>query len=71
MKGFCSVPNCKNDIRGQSHLFPKDIKLRKLWLKAIQREDWEPGKWSKICSKHFFQKDFKETTNIDGKFINL
>lgn len=61
MKGLCSVPDCQNDIsKVHSHSFPKDKNLLKLWLKAIRRENWTPGKWSKICSKHFFKRDFMQ-----------
>ncbi|CAH0722941.1 unnamed protein product, partial [Brenthis ino] len=35
------------------HRFPVDHNERKLWIKALRRDNWEPTKYSRLCSKHF------------------
>ncbi|XP_049839589.1 histone-lysine N-methyltransferase eggless-like isoform X2 [Schistocerca gregaria] len=44
------------------HSFPKDNALRRLWIKALRRKDWEPTKSSKICSDHFREADIDRTS---------
>ena len=66
MKNKCCVSDCKNDVN-KGHLFPKNDDLQKLLLRAIKRENWKPGKWSKICSKHFVESDYLHVTTL-GKF---
>ena len=46
----CCVVNCKSNVKQGGHLFPKNASLRRQWLKAINRQDFVPGKWAKICS---------------------
>lgn len=67
----CCVPNCAN--RG-GHLFPKNPKLRTLWIKAIKRSAsttekfrcWQPGKYSVVCDAHFTPSDYTKIT-LRGK----
>ncbi|XP_022345962.2 uncharacterized protein LOC111138337 [Crassostrea virginica] len=33
--------------------FPKDNKKRKAWIRAINRDDWVPSEYSRVCSEHF------------------
>ncbi|XP_062578126.1 peroxynitrite isomerase THAP4-like, partial [Saccostrea cucullata] len=33
--------------------FPKGSKKRKAWIRAINRDDWAPNEYSRICSEHF------------------
>lgn len=66
----CSVPQCS--YRG-GHVFPKDEKLKKNWIKAIRRNSdknkyWKPSKTSVICRSHFKPTDFILETSR-GKFI--
>ena len=52
----CSAYNCENrqGPNGLSfHRFPKDPELRKRWISAVNRKDWQPSKYSRICSAHF------------------
>ncbi|XP_076050441.1 uncharacterized protein LOC143031000 isoform X2 [Oratosquilla oratoria] len=42
--------------------FPKDEVLRQAWLKAIQREDFVPTKYSRLCSDHFREESFDRTS---------
>ena len=42
------------------HSFPKDDCLRSKWLTAIHRKDYIVTANSRVCSKHFYESDFKE-----------
>ncbi|KAK5888687.1 hypothetical protein CesoFtcFv8_014753 [Champsocephalus esox] len=44
-------------------LFPKDEDLSKAWAKQVQRtrKDWEPTKYSVLCSEHFTRDSFDES----------
>ena len=64
MKGTCSVPGCDKNINKEAHSFPKNEELKLKWLKAINRENWYPGRWNKVCSKHFLKKDFVQTSEF-------
>ena len=33
--------------------FPKDKRKKKAWIKAVNRDKWEPNEYSRICSEHF------------------
>ena len=67
-KIWCVVPGCKSDARKNKekhefmegvefYPFPtkrKDMKLRKQWLKMIERPlDYDPPAWHRVCSRHF------------------
>lgn len=41
--------------------FPDDPKLRALWIKAMNRKNWIPKSYSKICSAHFLDSDLNKT----------
>lgn len=56
----CCVYKCRNVFnadarsRGVSFFrFPKDKRKRRVWIKAVNRDKWEPGDHSWICSDHF------------------
>ena len=63
----CCVPKCSN--KG-GHVFPKYVKLRKKWIKAIRRNTnknniqyWKPLKSSVVCKIHLKESDYiSETT---------
>lgn len=42
--------------------FPKDPELRRKWVQAVKRKDWEPTKYSYLCSNHFAEPDFDRTS---------
>ncbi|KAL0841851.1 hypothetical protein ABMA28_014090 [Loxostege sticticalis] len=52
--------NCHTKTKGgvSFHRFPKDPKLRKIWMDATGREDWISTKSSCICSLHFTEDDY-------------
>ena len=54
----CCVVGCKSNYDSTNEkfptfAFPKNIDLCNLWLKAIGRENFNPTKYSVVCSKHF------------------
>ena len=56
--GFtCCVPGCfNNDKRNRGvsfYKFPKDKKLKKIWLQKISRKDFKPTNGHRVCSQHF------------------
>lgn len=51
----CSANNCKNQVRFR---FPKDDKLRKKWMKSINRLVFKPDRDDGLCSVHFCKEDF-------------
>ena len=71
----CSVPHCSN--RG-GHVFPKDEKLKKKWIKAIKRnmdrnkyQLWNPTKTSVVCKLHFLPSDYiSETTYVSNFYLS-
>ena len=59
----CKNVNKKGKKPGLSfHRFPSynsKPELRKLWAKAVGRENWEPSLYSLLCSDHFKKEDFR------------
>ncbi|XP_062596061.1 peroxynitrite isomerase THAP4-like, partial [Saccostrea cucullata] len=35
--------------------FPKDRKKRAAWIRAINRDNWSPNEYSRVCSEHFVE----------------
>ncbi|XP_075554943.1 uncharacterized protein LOC142587666 isoform X2 [Dermacentor variabilis] len=63
MPRHCCAQGCYNSIVGRdspSHTFPKDEKVRKLWIRACQpsRPAWKPLKNDFICADHFVDDDY-------------
>ncbi|KAJ4427964.1 hypothetical protein ANN_23977 [Periplaneta americana] len=42
--------------------FPKDVKRRMEWTKAVRRENWCPTYYSIVCSAHFKDEDFDRSS---------
>ncbi|CAH1406774.1 unnamed protein product [Nezara viridula] len=62
----CAVGICKNSGKCPNisfHRFPRDKKLRKIWILKCRREDQFNPDSSRICSVHFkpeeFERDFQ------------
>lgn len=68
MVNKCSVPCCKsgyNDNDNSSislHRFPQDSDRARLWLRAINRQDFIITQNSRVCSVHFLASDYQETS---------
>ena len=72
MPTCCCVPGCST--RGGLS-FPKDQRLRKLWIVAIKRNSdesrfkhWCPQAHGVVCHKHFRDEDFISVTT-QGKLL--
>lgn len=56
---YCSVVGCSNNVyrdkpRGIAFFsFPKVPNQRALWISRLNRVDWSPNKYSRVCSDHF------------------
>ena len=59
----CCAYKCTytSDKNPDLHFFevPKPKKIRKMWQDRIRREDWEPTKWTTVCSRHFLPSDIR------------
>ena len=44
--------------------FPKTPKKRAQWIAAIRRQDWQPSKYSTLCSEHFIEQDFDRSSLV-------
>ena len=42
--------------------FPIEPERKKNWLAKMHRNDWNPNKYSLICSDHFLEKDIDMTS---------
>ena len=60
----CCVVKCHSYCAGQEKLtvfsFPKEEHLRKIWIRFVNRKDWEPTNSSYICIKHFEDKYYQK-----------
>ena len=56
VKSCCAV-GCANRVTKGSKVsfyrFPVDLELRRQWIAAVDRKDWQPTEHSRICSAHF------------------
>ena len=54
---YCTAFNCNNDGKKMKSLsffqFPSDEKYRQIWIEKVRRVNWEPNKYSRLCSAHF------------------
>lgn len=71
----CSVSGCCSNLRAplvMTFPFPKEESRRKLWLKHILREDFEPTSSSAVCIHHFKEEFIwreRKCIAIDGSVI--
>ena len=66
--GFCSVPGCSNSSNNSHvsfHCFPlKNSALLKRWVHNIQRKDFIPKGYSRVCGKHFTRDSFVKDRSV-------
>jgi len=76
-KMACCVPMCTTmrnrrlDAKGEKiplHEFPKDEETKKRWIKNINKKNWIPKVYNKVCGKHFLETDYKPSVKI--KMLN-
>ncbi len=60
MVASCAVYGCtlRRDQRTKLlgiafYKFPTKASKRQLWIKAINRHNWQPTRWHVVCSRHF------------------
>ena len=67
MEYRCCVVDCRsNYARGERTTifsFPKEESFREIWIKLVNRKDWEPTPSSFICIKHFEEKYYRKGKN--------
>lgn len=49
------------------HRFPTDLNMKKKWLIAMKRNNFQPSKVAVICSNHFKESDYE--INVQGNKI--
>lgn len=54
----------KNGPKVHGFFFPKNVNLRKKWLKAIPRDDFEPTKHTRVCEAHFAEGNIIKCTSV-------
>ena len=63
----CCAIDCRSNYAGEERTtvfsFPKEESLRKIWIKFVNRKDWEPTPSSFICIKHFEEKYYRKGKN--------
>ncbi|CAK1586693.1 unnamed protein product [Parnassius mnemosyne] len=62
----CSILGCNSISQRKSdnitfHRFPKESAIRNCWIIATGRDNWQPTKHSRVCSKHFEPHCFRRT----------
>ena len=64
MVASCCVYNCTNRVLKNSGLsfysFPINKDIQKKWISRTWRKKFKPSKYSKVCSVHFLDSDYKE-----------
>ena len=63
----CCVVDCRSSYAGEERTTvfssPKEKSLRKIWIKFVNRKDWEPTLSSFICVKYFDEKYYSKGKN--------
>ena len=60
----CCVPMCRSNynIAKDGYVttfrFPSNLELKRKWIQNVHRDNWEPGKDSVVCIKHFTKESF-------------
>ncbi|XP_062401089.1 uncharacterized protein LOC134092302 [Sardina pilchardus] len=54
---YCCAPGCSNNQHTREDIsfyrIPRDADRRRRWIAAINRKDWEPSTYQRLCSDHF------------------
>jgi hypothetical protein len=68
MPTSCAVGLCNNVSKkdGNVHFFrfPRDVALRKIWIKQCYRNKKFNVETSRVCSEHFEESDFQNLMEI-------
>ncbi|KAL8566500.1 hypothetical protein ACOMHN_012318 [Nucella lapillus] len=64
----CAALGCNNRSgrsKGKTfHRFPTDVERRPLWIRALKREGFQPGKNARLCGDHFEERCFIHTGKL-------
>ncbi|KAJ8909277.1 hypothetical protein NQ315_000496 [Exocentrus adspersus] len=67
----CAAINCtvrhNKGVKIKFHRFPKNPRLRELWLKAVTRANYRPSDFAVICQNHFREDDY--VINVHGNTV--
>ena len=73
MVNSCVAFGCKNRATPEAianrvhfHLFPKEEERKNQWIQSIKRANFQPTKYSRLCSDHFGIEDYY--VQNDGRF---
>ena len=57
MPSYCCAPGCSNHQQTRQDLsiyrIPSEPDRRRRWSAAINRKDWKPSAYQRLCSDHF------------------
>ena len=59
VKSCCAVSCANRGTNGSKvsfYKFPVDLELRRQWIAAVDRKDWQPTEHRGICSAHFVSR---------------
>ncbi|CAH2087126.1 unnamed protein product [Euphydryas editha] len=59
----CAATGCNNN---GNHSFPKDLRIRRLWEKALKRRNFKAKNSSRLCSEHFIESDYEGVSSSTG-----
>ena len=63
----CFAVDCRSNYAGEQRTtvfsFPREESLHKIWIKFVNRQDWEPTPSSFICIKYFEEKYYRKGKN--------
>jgi hypothetical protein len=69
----CSVWNCTQRRTRDSGVgffkFPDDKLLKAAWIRGTRRKDYRPNKYSRVCSRHFKETDFRKIPGVEKLFL--
>ena len=68
MKSFCAVGCANRASKGSGisfYRFPADPERRAKWVAAVKREDWQPSKYTWICSANFIREKSNDPLSPD------
>ncbi|XP_041639267.1 uncharacterized protein LOC121507149 [Cheilinus undulatus] len=67
----CCVPLCTASSKYNSalsfHTFPCDVETRRKWIVAIRRVYLVVTPHTRVCSRHFPEGDFRESSSVAGR----
>lgn len=74
MPRYCAAYGCDNSSVKNSNVsflsFPSDKGICHQWILATKRKNFNPGKYSYICSEHFLPTDFIEYSSVKKLYPN-